>query len=1187
MHNSSSSLLGGHIINPMTQFASSSPRQAAFLVYINGIEVPAKSVSMRYGVWQVPEMSIEMVADPVLTRLGAEDRVQVVVFYLDDCDVSTAVEPQFRLFGEGEITGWGYRNTSGGRSIIFTVVNQIQVFSQLFIQFMTTLDDLAGHDSSHADITGFATATNQIVYPYALFNQGLVPGSDTKLSKITRPFEFLYNAVKGMMSAAVPEGTQTVPAANFFARWARLTNFHNRFVATASFDQVDDEHIFPVLRALQNVSAADIISKSLIPQIQNKGSIWDMLQIVYQAMLMEVAMIPGMPLVTTDLLSGLIEETNFAEHKVVQSEADATEWVSGVSDESRKTKPKRLPNYFVKPQSFFSIPPSCNVVFPSQLLTIAYEENYSTQPTRLYFNDETLVNILKLQKNGVTENVSNALAVGYPPEVDQAQKAHDKFPKFSAKNFLIYPEEFFKGPVMYRRNAPPWLFFLRYAENKGKDNGVQTVDGTVKNTPAPFQTANNTVPSPADIGSHLLPMNTDKDVGKAGAGGQRTYNDEVEKLRPFAKRFEVIGIPIDLQLAWITEASGGILSSSSNLNDRGYFRIKGPTSFGSAPTTFQSSEAASIQIDGVPLTIADTGADYTTDPGAARLSYDKEFSYSAGIRLVQNSRKKADAAVVQFKLDTWTDADKWRLAYLQHVFPAAVLGTADVSSFIAVATKIDGHPPTSWNAMYKAISGALSDERLNFLKKATAVGGVVAGASGTMTTTQDSSPITAPAIKSATATPSASSTPVVQAAPPSSPIIPTSTYTEILAQHESVYQLYAKFEFFREKYSTRSGAATIVFNPYVVPGFPAAIFDSRASRIDLMCYVTTVQHQMNHSGTRGTTLSFLYGRQMQEMLDVLATEFSRGETKAGSAPAEPIREVRKTIQSFEQSEVFYQRMFYGNQKLYGKDAAFDFRKVMAYAPLKAGDPPEAIFVDGPDEASEDANKNAIDLLATLIPERDQRRATILDLQNRLDLAQKDSQNIQPVSAGTVKEFVVATSRLHDQLEAKANISEFSRKIALESKQLVLLDTRINAAQVTVQSTLNTAKTISVTHNVVGDRELSAAPAYEEAFNNRDAAMRYNYRPICTIDEYIIFLNSQGVGLIPKFGHTRSVGAKYYERIRTVTPPSPNFVPPSGANGFGGLDAPGVNAEFPQERADWDKALLAYRDNILNSKLSRT
>ena len=82
-----------------TTFGASAPRQATFIVYINGLEVPAKSVSLRYGVWQIPEMQVEMVADPVLVRLGNQDRIQVAVFYYDDCDVAKGVVPAFRLFG--------------------------------------------------------------------------------------------------------------------------------------------------------------------------------------------------------------------------------------------------------------------------------------------------------------------------------------------------------------------------------------------------------------------------------------------------------------------------------------------------------------------------------------------------------------------------------------------------------------------------------------------------------------------------------------------------------------------------------------------------------------------------------------------------------------------------------------------------------------------------------------------------------------------------------------------------------------------------------------------------------------------------------------------------------------------------------------------------------------------------------
>jgi hypothetical protein len=1164
-------------------YASSAPRQATFLVYINGLEVPAKSASMRSGVWQIPEMQVEMVADPVLQRLGAEDRVQVVVFYLDDCDVAVGVEPQFRLFGEGEITGWGFRNTSSGRSIVFTVVNQIAVFTQLFVQFMTTLDDMIGHATGPSDVTGVATPSSQLVYPFALFQQGLMPGAGDAPTQITRPFEFLYNCVRGMISSRVPTAQQTVPASNFFARWARLTNFHNRFMATPFFDEVvDNANIFPVLRALQNVSAVDVITKNLIPQIQNAGTIWDTIQMVYVTMLMEVAMIPAMPLVTVDLASGLVQETNFAEHKLVESFGS---WVSSVSPESRKTKPKRIPSYFAKPQSLFGVPPACNVVFPSQLKTIAYDENYATQPTRLYYNDETTVNILKMQKSGLTTAINNALATGYPPEVDAATQAHEKFPSLNSKNFLLYPEEFFKGPVMYRSEAPPWLFFLKQQENK-KAPTTQNADGGVPTPPAPAQTAY--VPAPTPAPSTAGSMNTKNDVGIVGAGGQRVYTQGVEALRGKANKFAATtGIPVDLQLAWVSNESQGKLDETTVLNERGYFQIMGPHTENGKAVPLAQTEAGRI----LGLTIADTGADQNAPPGAARLSIDSDFSYAQGIRLVQAYRQIANQAAVQFSL-SWTDGDMWRLTKLYHNAPAFVFGGTPqngIVSFIADATHVLGHPPVSWEEMYKAVAGHATPFGLKVLNNATAVGGVVAGSSGTMTTERDKAPIKSPTASAAPSTPQVATSkdaPPVPAATPTT--VPPSTYDAAVAAHETVYQLYAKYEYFRERYAKRNGSATIAWNPYVVPGFSGAIFDERASRVDLLCYITTVQQQMSNEGTRATTLSFLYGRQFQEMFDLMALEFSRDDATArGSAPQEPIRDVSKIVQSFSQAETYYQRLFYGAQRLFGKDAAFDFRKIIGYAPVEPGGTPEPIFVDGPDEATEDSNVAARDNIATLVPLRDQAQAAILDLQSKIKANQQIVADI-PAPSGTIEpEDLFGTVDVATRQQALDDITTQQLQLGTLQTQVASLNLRINTALSTVQSTENTSGAQRVLHNLVADRELVPLPSAQAMFESRDAAMRYNWRPICTLDEYIVFHNSAGQGVIPAFGHPQSVGVRYYDRIRQMTPAPDNFVPPAGATGLGTTSVPGLNsATFPQTREDWDKALIAYKQNVLTVKAPR-
>jgi hypothetical protein len=1195
-----------------TTFGASAPRQATFIVYINGLEVPAKSVSLRYGVWQIPEMQVEMVADPVLVRLGNQDRIQVAVFYYDDCDVAAGVVPAFRLFGEGEITAWGYRNTSNARSIVFTVINQMAIFTQLFVQFMTTLDDMVGN-ATDTSITTVSNPSSNLVYPFALFTQGLVPGTGANAPLIQRPFDFLYNVVKGMIGKQVPSSSQTIPAANFFARWARLTNFHNRFVGTPAFDEiVDNPSIFPVLRAVQDVSAADIVRKNLIPQVQNSGSILDMLQTVYTTMLMEVAMIPNMPLVSVDLASSLIQQTDFTTHTLKQ---DATGiWVPSLSVDSRKLTPKRIPNYFAKPQMLFAIPPSCNVIFPSQLKTMAYDENYATQPTRLYFNDETLTKILQTKNKGLVDTIHNALVTAYPPAANVLAKERSKFPKFNGKNFLLYPEEFFKGPVMDRREIPPWLFFLKASEIQQGNSmpQTQTADGMQTPTATPAVTGNPAPPAPAPPTGTV--MQTGKHVGSVGANGVRTFGILNESaLRALATQFEAsTGIPGDFQLAWISMESGGNIASTTYLNERGYFQIHGPSvktaSGKGSNTTLAESEAGQITVDGKRLTTADTGVDQNTPLGNARLSYDSLFSYKAGISLIQNCRRQADRAVAQYHLDQWTQADRWRLTKLYHALPATVFGGSHITSFPQLAINALGRPPVSWDEMYQTIQTSIGPSTtglLNILNVATACGGVVAGASGTMTTAGSPQPYKAPAAKPAPATPAAAASATTPPAAPAAAVSPQDQAAATAAT-ETVYDLYAKFEYFRERYAKRSGSAVIAWNPYVVPGFPAMIFDNRASSVDIVCYITTVQQMMSHEGQRSTTLSFLYGRHLQEMLGLLKDEFLDGAASAGAAPAEPVRDVRKIVQSFSQAEIFYQNLFYGGQALFGKAASFDFRSIVGYAADNPNNPPVQITVDGPDEAANDAIVSATAQIAKLTPARDALVSNIMDIQNRLDAANATitSQTTSKVTNSsssavtadspdnvdiTDPSTAVSTPDAAELTDAQMTVAQLTPQLALQKSALATLDIALNAATATYEA--NKAQATGSTQtktNIDPNLPLVPLPTAQAMFDSRDAAMRYNWRPICTLDEYIIFYNTAGSGVIPPFGHPRSVGARYFDRIRTLLSPPANFTPASNADGLATGEVPGLSStNFPQISADWDDTLQTYKDNVLNNKAPRT
>lgn len=933
------------------EFSTNEPRAAAFIVYINGIEVPVKSVSQRFGVWQIPEMTIEMVADPVLSRLGAEDRVQVTVFDYDDVAPDDSVKPDFRLFGEGEITGWGYQNTGGGRSIVFTVVNQFAIFTQLFVQFLTNVDDMLGYATfGGSGVTNPANLTSELIFPFSLFKKGLlVPVGKDAPSKnasgqnpddINRPFDFLYNIVK-CLAGPVPATQRAVPAANFFSRWARLTNFVNRFMGSPVFDEPNilaanpNTNIFPILKALQTTSAVDVITKNLIPQIQNAGSFYDVVSMVYQMVFMEVAMIPTMPLVTVDLASSIVEATDFTKHTLttgremegVLNNAIGASVLVQQSVQLDKAipahapnalKPNRIPNYFPKPQFLFGLPPSCNVFFPSQVKVLAYEENYATQPTRLYFNDEVLNNVMGQPSDGLGQTMMNALSTAYPPEADAANKARQLVnAKASGKNFLLFPEEFYKGPVMDRRPIPTWLYFLR--QNESTRAGQQL--GTLPNS---------------------LP-----------SGVEPAKADLYETLKT-------------------------------------------------------------------------------------------------------------------------------------------------------------GHP--------------------------------------------------------------------------------------------DVYRLYAEYEFFRERFSRRAGSVQLGWNPYVVPGFPMAVFDHRATRVDLFAYVTTVQHAMTHR-SRSTTVSFTYGRTIQESFDLMKNIFAEGSSALAMAPREPIRDVRQVVQSFTDAESYYRKLFYGNQALYNKDASMDWRKIIAYAPAVAGQEPEPIYVAGGNEALLTQYEDAGEFLS-------QNRTTLDLLKQKVASLTQQKTAADAVQAKLQAETTVDQVALQKAVEDAASLAS---QLAVAQKEAAALQQKVSAAEA-IRSDPSYIKQNQVTHNLTGDRELVPTRAAERYFEYFEAAMEYNWRPRCTLDEYIIFFNSAGESPIPAFGHPRSVGVRYFERIRRLTPLTATTTLPTGADGLtaqtqaaagaGTQSAPqtatgettthdatvpvvpGLGKDFPQTRADWDSILEAYRNNAYNVKTPR-
>jgi hypothetical protein len=443
-------------------FSNSGVHRGAWLVYINGLEIPTTDVTVNYGVWQMPQASFSVPPFRALQRLGAEDKVEVTIFYLDD--LADPENPEFKLAFEGEITGWSYVNVPGGRAMRFEAVADISIFNQLYFHFLNTVDAIVG---SAVDPSAQANQLAQagVFYPFSLFKKGLISPDKEQPPDIDRPFELVYNVVKGMLSNKIAPERRTIPAVNYFSRWARKRNFQNRFAALPMFEDEKDgtKGVFPIFEAAQADFALKTVQQNLSATIGNAGNIFQVLQETLGIVYHELAMIPTAPCFRVRLEDGTI----IGPASTLPS-----------SPERAAKEPLRLVNYFVKPQMLFGIAPSCNIFFPSMVKSMQYTEDYLNQPTRTYLNDQFLTSMLP--QNAFT---SAALTVGWPSEVNAVlkQKTGNGDSATAAdvvsngKNVLVWPEEFYKGPVVRTAPMPSWFTYLKNKDPANQvDDSAQT-----------------------------------------------------------------------------------------------------------------------------------------------------------------------------------------------------------------------------------------------------------------------------------------------------------------------------------------------------------------------------------------------------------------------------------------------------------------------------------------------------------------------------------------------------------------------------------------------------------------------------------------------------------------------------------------------------------------------------------------
>ncbi len=907
-----------------TNVTTNVPHQAAWLVYINGLEIPVVDVNIDFGVWNIPEATLQLIPHTILQRIGFEDRLQVQLFYLDEFyDTSN---PQFKLFHEYEVIGWSFTNTGTGRYVQLNCRSQLQIMEQLFFYYMSAVDDMVVAKSPATVTDGSLFTDSMVYYPYSLFLHGLVrlvKDSPTEVSEtvdqsefIRSPFEFIANVFRALLSpiditsqdntavdGKIPSSAASCPGRNFFGRWMNMTDFNRRWAGLPVFDDVSaegrtEDGCFPLLKAVRNTEVLTAVQRQLGDSIGHAGSMWDLLKTIFNVLYYEINSIPAPPAVeletTTGLLLGPIKTGSKGE--VIRNNKAGKSFGGIMSN-------------IAKPQCLFGIPPTCNIIFPSMVSSLSFQENYMQQPTRLYLGEQFMSNVLTAKAEGAVQALAaEAVTTGYPVVVQNRMRLYVTDPKQNTKNFLVYPEELFKGPVSTRASAPPWLYML----NNVSASITKTSGGS----------------SSGGFSSGF------KVLGKTK---MKKIANTRELIGPTVKKYaSKYSLPVDFIYGIIWTESRYQLNALSPVGARGLMQVMPNTAKG-IWNKIRKKEGVTAKFSEINY----TDIDHIIHIGTFLFrKYADEFGYPMSIfnlKSLDNTDKNRTPLEIVIAAYNWNPSGARKMK--KAVEKAMARNVAAGKPATPTSTWAYNQTGQADNYIKEVIHGWKLSQSFSVPPDDNPFIDLSATEQPEVPVEPDSvsnniESLTGQSIESAS----------VEEVQESTEALGFSDYGA--ATLGPLFDLYAKYEFYRMRFESRKGGVSLAFNPYIVPGFPAIVFDEESSGFDTVGYVTNVKHHMTSVGgspQMSTQVSMAYMRTFAEFIQHAIQGFEEAQYTDTPytyevGPAEPIPAVGETFQihggvegSPAGAHEFYGQLLYpgvAKDAISGWDPVFDWRKMM-------------------------------------------------------------------------------------------------------------------------------------------------------------------------------------------------------------------------------------------------------------------
>jgi len=268
------------------------------------------------------------------------------------------------------------------------------------------------------------------------------------------------------------QGSQ-VAITGFFSRYMRLLRFREHWVCSPYLEGIPNSDnpikahmgggVFPFLRSAKAKKFVKSMVRQTGAQYGPGGSALGLIQNLYNMYFYSITEVLAPPAYQVDNY-GLPHASFYdskPESKPGEEGIDYPGWSSALSKSKRRLC---IASYLTNPISSYSIPPSCNAIFPSMTFSVSISDSYSAKPTRLYYNKRGPYGKLNLTNKSPGYNMDPS-RVGYPSvAVGHAQNAAGSARE--GLEYLIFPEEYFKGPNPVIDNMhPTYMDLQKYANS--------------------------------------------------------------------------------------------------------------------------------------------------------------------------------------------------------------------------------------------------------------------------------------------------------------------------------------------------------------------------------------------------------------------------------------------------------------------------------------------------------------------------------------------------------------------------------------------------------------------------------------------------------------------------------------------------------------------------------------------------